>query len=375
MKFIPYGRQNLDQNDLAAIDGVLQSAYLTTGPIVKQFEEELCNYFGCKEAIVVSSGTAALHLAAQTLISPGKKVLTTPNSFVATSNSILYRGAVPVFVDIDSCGNLDLDKCEELLSKDSQIEALFGVNFTGLPLCRDKLKRLKTNYGIKILEDGCHSPGAPEVGDGKIADFTILSFHPVKHITTGEGGAILTNDTDLAAKIRCLRSGGITHDSTEFSSDWSCDANGDPHPWAYEMHYLGYNYRLTDFQCALGISQLKKLPKFIASRQEIAHKYDQEFANYETFRPLYSYTERSVYHLYVLQADFSKLKIDRTSFFKKMRELGIGLQLHYIPIPYQPFYQKLNLEKHPLAMMDRYFEQSFSIPIFPTMTSEDTASL
>ena len=202
-------------------------------------------------------------------------------------------------------------------------------------------------------------------------DCTILSFHPVKHITTGEGGAILTNNSEIATHIRKLRSGGITHDSEEFLSEWSLDESNIAHPWAYEMHHLGYNYRLTDFQCALGITQLKKLSHYVALRQEIAFEYDKAFSTNDRIKPLYNFTERSVYHLYVLQADFTKSKIDRSLFFRKMRESGIGLQLHYIPIPYQPYYQKLNLEKYPLPMMDKYFAQSFSIPIYPALTRCD----
>lgn len=375
MKFIPYGKQTIDAKDLASVSKVLESDFLTTGPIVKEFESALCSFFGCREAIAVSSGTAALHLAANVLLKPGDKVLTTPNSFVATANSILYSSAKPVFIDINSDGNLDLDKCEQILAKDSSIKAIFGVNFSGLPLSRQKLSSLKKKYGIKILEDACHSPGAEQVGNGEISDCTTLSFHPVKHITTGEGGAVLTNDSDLAAKIRCLRTGGIKHNSNEFTSEWSRDSNGNSHPWAYEMHHLGYNYRITDFQCALGLSQLPKLPKFIEIRQEIANRYDEIFSQSDFVRPLYEFTVESVYHLYVLQADFSKVKISRTDFFLRMRERGIGLQLHYIPIPYQPYYQRLDLESHPLPIMDNYFKQSFSIPIFPMMTNYEVSKV
>lgn len=375
MKFIPYGRQTIDAEDLASVSKALESDFLTTGPMVKEFESALCSSFGCKEAIAVSSGTAALHLAANVLLEPGDKVLTTPNSFVATANSILYCNATPVFVDIAPDGNLDLDQCEEILVRDSSIKAIFGVNFSGLPLNRQKLSSIKKKYGLKILEDACHSPGAEQVGNGQISDCTILSFHPVKHITTGEGGAVLTNDTLLADKIRCLRTGGIKHNGAEFSSDWSRDHEGNPHPWAYEMHHLGYNYRLTDFQCALGITQLPKLSNFIEMRQAIASQYHQVFWQSDVVRPLYHFTTESVYHLYVLQADFTKLQISRTEFFKRMRERGIGLQLHYIPIPYQPYYRKLELEVNPMPIMDKYFEQAFSIPIFPKMTNLEVAKV
>ena len=371
MKFIPYGRQSLEAEDLKSVVEVLESDYLTTGPRVREFENALCSHFGCQEAIAVSSGTAALHLAASVLLKSGDKVLTTPNSFVATANSILYCQAKPVFVDIKPDGNLDLDKCEELLARDSRIKAIFGVNFSGLPLCREKLKYLKKKYNIKILEDACHSPGADKVGNGEISDCTILSFHPVKHITTGEGGAILTNDRIIADKIRCLRTGGIVHNSAEFTTEWSRDQEGNPHPWAYEMHDLGYNYRLTDLQCALGVTQLSKLKRFIELRQQIANQYDQAFGHSDSLKPLYEFTSKSVYHLYVLRADFSKLKVSRTEFFKRMRDRGIGLQLHYIPIPYQPYYQSLDLEKTKIPEMDKYFDQSFSIPIFPKMRKDE----
>ncbi len=361
MNFIPYGKQLLDQSDIDAVVETLHSDYLTTGPKVKEFEDELVNYCGTSYCVVVSNGTAALHLASLVLLTKNDKVLTTPNSFLATSNAILYAGAKPIFVDIAHDGNIDLDLCEAELKKDSSIKAIYAVAFSGNMLDQEKLNYLKETYNIIILEDCAHAIGAKD-GDIKAAsctnsDMSILSFHPVKHITTGEGGAITTNSKELYEKLLVLRSHGMIKTS-------------EMAPWEYEMRELGFNYRITDIQCALGISQLKKLNGFIARRVEIAKQYNEAFKN-TIIKSLYPYDGRSSYHLYVVQVNFTQLKITKAELFMKMRDRSIGLQLHYIPINKQPYYQQLGYGNENTPVMDKYYDECFSLPMYPKMTNEE----
>ena len=361
MNFIPYGKQLLEQEDIEAVVDVLNSDYLTTGPKVQEFEEALCNYCDVKYVIAVANGTAALHLASLALLHKGDRVLTTPNSFLATSNAILYAGAEPIFVDIAEDGNIDLDLCEEILKKDNSIKAIYGVAFSGRMLNQKKLKFLKETYGVLILEDNAHAIGAKEEevksASCKNSDVSILSFHPVKHLTTGEGGAITTNSKELYEKMLMLRGHGMVK-------------TPDMKPWEYEMRELGFNYRITDIQCALGISQLKKLDKFIDRRIEIAKRYDEAFKN-SIVKPLYTYDGKSSYHLYVVQVDFSKLSISKEELFIKMREKSIGLQLYYIPINRQPYYRSLGYGNEDTPIMDRYYDECFSLPMFPKLSDEE----
>ena len=361
MNFIPYGKQSIDEDDINSVVEVLKSDFLTTGPKIKEFEEELCRYTNAKYCVAVANGTAALHLASLVLLNKGDKVITTPNSFVATSNSILYVEAKPIFVDIKEDGNIDLDLCEEELKKDSSIKAIYVVNFSGNIVNQKKLKYLKETYNIKILEDCAHSLGATfegiKAGSCENSDCSILSFHPVKHITTGEGGAITTNSKEIYEKLLELRAHGIKR-LPEFA------------PWYYEMHSLGFNYRITDMQAALGISQLKKLDSFIKRRKEIALKYDKAFLN-SFVKPLYSFTNNSSYHLYVVKVDFSKLNISKVELFNKMREKKIGLQLHYIPINKQPYYKSFGYGNEDTPIMNRYYDECFSLPMYSSLSNEE----
>ncbi|MCT7470426.1 UDP-4-amino-4,6-dideoxy-N-acetyl-beta-L-altrosamine transaminase [Aliarcobacter cryaerophilus] len=361
MNFIPYGKQSIDEDDINSVVEVLKSDFLTTGPKIKEFEEELCRYTNAKYCVAVANGTAALHLASLVLLNKGDKVITTPNSFVATSNSILYVEAKPIFVDIQEDGNIDLDLCEEELKKDSSIKALYVVHFSGNPIEQEKLKYLKESYNIKILEDCAHSLGASfeniKAGSCENSDCSILSFHPVKHITTGEGGAVTTNSKEIYEKLLELRAHGIKR-LPEFA------------PWYYEMHSLGFNYRITDMQAALGISQLKKLDSFVKRRKEIALKYDKAFLN-SFVKPLYSFTNNSSYHLYVVKVDFSKLNISKVELFNKMREKNIGLQLHYIPINKQPYYKSLGYGNEDTPIMNKYYDECFSLPMYSSLSDEE----
>ena len=361
MNFIPYGKQLLEQDDIDAVVSVLNSDYLTTGPSVKAFEDALSAYCEVNYTIAVANGTAALHLASLVLLKKGDKVLTTPNSFLATSNAILYAGATPIFIDIANDGNIDLDLCEEALKKDPSIKALYGVAFSGRMLNQEKLKHLKETYGITILEDCAHAVGAKE-GNIRAAsctnsDVSILSFHPVKHMTTGEGGAITTNSKELYEKMLTLRGHGMVK-------------TPDMKPWEYEMRELGFNYRITDMQCALGLSQLKKLDRFIERRIEIVKAYDKAFEG-SIVKPLYTYDAKSSYHLYVVQVDFSKLNISKEDLFNLLREKSIGIQLHYIPINKQPYYKGLGYGNEKTLVMDNYYEKCFSLPMFPKLSDEE----
>ena len=359
--FIPYGKQSIDEDDINSVVEVLKSDFLTTGPKIKEFEDELCRYTNAKYCVAVANGTAALHLASLVLLNKGDKVITTPNSFVATSNSILYVEAKPIFVDIKEDGNIDLDLCEEELKKDSSIKAIYVVHFSGNPVNQKKLKYLKESYNIKILEDCAHSLGASfgniKAGSCENSDCSILSFHPVKHITTGEGGAVTTNSKEIYEKLLELRAHGIKRfpDAT---------------PWYYEMHSLGFNYRITDMQAALGISQLKKLDSFVKRRKEIALKYDKALLN-SVVKPLYSFNQNSSYHLFVVKVDFSKLNISKVELFNKMREKSIGIQLHYIPINKQPYYKSLGYGNEDTPIMNRYYNECFSLPMYSSLSNEE----
>ena len=361
MNFIPYGKQFIAQDDIESVIETLKSDYLTTGPKVREFEEALSDYCGVKYCVAVANATAGLHLASLCLLENGDKVLTTPNSFLATSNSILYAGAKPIFVDIASDGNIDLDLCEEALQKDNSIKAIYVVAFSGNMVNQEKLKYLRESYNIKIVEDNAHAIGAVydgiKAGSCTHSDIGIFSFHPVKHLTTGEGGAITTNSKELYEKLITLRGHGMVK-------------TPDMKPWEYEMRELGFNYRITDIQCALGLSQLKKLNKFIARRIEIAQTYDRAFKD-TIVKPLYNYHGKSSYHLYVVQVDFSLLTLSKEDLFNRLREKNIGIQLHYMPINKQPYYQSLGYGDEDMPMMDKYYEECFSLPMFPKLSNEE----
>jgi UDP-4-amino-4,6-dideoxy-L-N-acetyl-beta-L-altrosamine transaminase len=362
MKFIPYGKQTISDDDINSVVEVLKSDFLTTGPKVKEFEDAIASYCDAKYCVSVSNGTAALHLASMVLLNKNDKVLTTPNSFLATSNSILYVNAKPIFVDIQSDGNINLDLCEEELKKDLSIKALYVVHFSGNPVNQKKLAYLREKYKIKILEDCAHSIGASFEGikaaSCKNSDCSILSFHPVKHLTTGEGGAITTNDKEIYEKLLILRNHGMK-------------ANPNIAPWHYDMMELGFNYRLTDISCALGLSQLKKLNSFLYLRRSIAQRYDEFFKKIDFIESLYEFTNNSSYHLYVIKIDFENLNIGKKEFVLKMREKNIGLQLHYIPINKQPYYNDLGYGNEITPIMDEYYQKAISLPIYPSLTQQE----
>ena len=373
MNFIPYSKQYIDEEDINSVIEILKSDFLTTGPKIKEFEDAISFYTNAKYCVAVSNGTAALHLASLVLLEKNDKVLTTPNSFIATANSILYAKAKPVFVDICEDGNINLDLCEDELKKDSSIKAIYVVHFSGNPVNQEKLKYLKNKYKIKILEDCAHSIGAIDsgikAGSCTNSDMSIFSFHPVKHITTGEGGAITTNSKEFYEKLIELRTHGINRSIFQDES-MSKDKNGNVNPWYYEMHALGFNYRITDFQCALGLSQFKKLDNSIQRRKELSKIYDKAFEN-TMIKPLYIFDNKSSYHLYIVKVDFTKLNITKAELFNQMKEKKIGLQLHYIPINKQPYYKSLGYGNENTIVMDKYYEECFSLPMYASLSKEE----
>lgn len=362
MNIIPYGKQTIDDDDINSVVEVLKGDFLTTGPKVKEFEKKIAEYCGAKYCVCVSNGTAALHLSSMVLLEKEDKVLTTPNSFLATSNSILYVNAKPIFVDICSDGNIDLDLCEKELKKDSSIKAIYAVHFSGKSINQEKLKYLKDTYNVLILEDCAHSIGAIykniKAGSCTNSDISIFSFHPVKTLTTGEGGAITTNNKEYYEKLLKLRNHGTI-------------PNPEIGTWHYDMKELGFNYRLTDISCALGISQLNKLDFFLQKRKDIAKRYDEFFESIVNIEPLYSFANGSAYHLYVVKIDFSKFAVTKKELFLKLREKSIFLQFHYIPINKQPYYKALGYGNESTPIMDDYYEKAISLPIYPKLQFEE----
>ncbi len=372
MDFIPYARQTIDEEDIKSVAEALKQDFITTGPLVERFEEKIARRVGSRFCVAVSSGTAALYLAALALLKPGMRVLVTPNTFLATVNAITLAHAEPIFVDIAQDGNIDLDLCERLLKQDDSIGALFGVHFSGNPLNQDKLARLKQNYGIIVVEDCAHALGAVynsvKSGSCKNSEASIFSFHPVKQITTAEGGAITTNSKELRDRLYAMRNSGIVRSGFK-NLKLAYDKKGNPNPWYYEMHSFGFNFRISDIQCALGISQLNKLDQFLRKRHTIARRYHRAFDNDSLIRPLYPYNEGSAYHLFVVRIDFDSLNITRAEFFEAARKKGIGLQVHYIPVYAQPFYAQRGATPA-CPNMEEYYSQCVSIPMYPGLLED-----
>ncbi|AHF96483.1 spore coat protein [Desulfurella acetivorans A63] len=362
-----YSRQYIDQDDINSVIEVLKSDFLTTGPKVDEFEEAIKKYLNVKHAVCVSSGTASLHIAALSLLNKGDKVLTTPNSFLATSNAIVYAGAIPIFVDVDAHANIDLNLCEDILKKGNSIKAIFAVDFAGNMIDPEGLIYLKEKYGVKILEDCAHSLGATwknyKAGDCKFCDVATLSFHPVKSITSAEGGCIVTNNDYIAKKALMLRNHGIVRNKNEFIY------KDDDNPLYFEMQDLGFNYRLSDVHSALGLSQLKKIDFFLETRRKLAKIYDAAFVDTQ-IKPLHTNAESS-YHLYVVRVNFKELGKNRSSIMKSLKSKGIHLQTHYIPINAQPFYQNMGYNPHSTPKALEYYNQCLSIPLFVGLTEQD----
>ena len=367
MDFIPYGMHWIDEEDINEVANVLRSNWITTGPKIKEFEDALCAYIGCRYCVAVNSGTSALDIAVQSLDLPiGSEIITTPFTFVATSNAIIYNSHKPIFADICSdTFNIDPDDIRRKITKNTK--AIIYVDYAGQPCDIREIKEIADEFDLYLIEDACHAIGAEyeEKKVGNFADLTIFSFHPVKHITTGEGGAVITNKKELYEKLLLLRSHGIDKNAM--------DRYGPNASWAYDMKCLGRNYRITDFQAALGISQLKKLEKFIRRRQNIAKIYNEAFENHpEITTPGVKSNIRHVWHLYTILLDTN---INRNDFFSLMRKRNIGVNLHYIPIYKFTYYQK-NLEiKYEFPVSEEVFRRIITLPLYPMMTDEDVLNV
>ncbi|MGK9476882.1 UDP-4-amino-4,6-dideoxy-N-acetyl-beta-L-altrosamine transaminase [Melioribacter sp. OK-6-Me] len=374
-KTYSYGKQNISKDDIECVVKVLQSDWLTQGPTIDEFEKALTDKFGAIYAAACSNGTAGLHLIALGLgWSKGDVVITTPITFLASANCAIYAGADVDFADIDPLYyTIDPNKLEDKIKsyrkKNINVKAVVAVDYAGQPSNWEALKSLKDKYEFQLVNDFCHAPGAEYKKDYtyavKYADAVNLSFHPVKHITTGEGGAVLSNDSSFIKRVKTLRTHGATKDPTVLEKN-----DG---PWYYEMHEVGFNYRITDFQCALGISQLKKLDSFVVERRKIAKYYDAFFKNDDRFIiPHVNKDSNHAYHLYPLQIKFDELKISKKSFFEKMREKKIFLQVHYIPVHLQPFYKKrFGFKEGDYPEAELFYKREISIPIYPGLNEED----
>ncbi len=362
---IPYGKQFLDEEDINVVADVLKSDFLTTGPKINEFENKVAEYTGAKYAVAVSSGTAALHLACLAAgLKKGEELITSPMSFAASANCALYCRAKPIFVDIDEQGLIDVDKIEGKINDKTKV--IIPVHYTGLPCNMEKIKQISDKHNLTIIEDACHALGAKykgsKIGDCKYSNMAVFSFHPVKQITTGEGGMITTNSKELYEKLKMLRNHGITKDPKKL-------INKNEGPWHQEMQELGFNYRITDFQCALGISQLGKIEKFIENRRKIAKKYDKVFENNDNIEIIKEKEGQfDSYHLYVIRV---KDKETRLKLFNYLKNNNIFCQVHYMPVYWHPYYQKLGYEKGLCSNAEEFYQRMISIPIYPKLTEKE----
>lgn len=365
-KFIPYGQQWIDEEDIEAVVGVLKSDYLTTGPKIKEFEEKLAELVDAKYAVAISNGTAALHAACFAAgLDVGDEIITSPITFAASANCALYLHATPVFADIDKdTYNIDPEDIKRKITE--RTKAIIPVHYTGQPCNMDEIMRIAEEHNLIVIEDGAHALGAVYKGKkiGSIGDMTTFSFHPVKHITTGEGGAIITDDKKLYEKLMLFRSHGITREADKLLNNYG--------PWYYEQQALGYNYRMSDIQAALGVSQLKKLDFYIKKRIEYIEMYNEAFEGVEGIITPYQYSDsKSSWHLYVIQLELEKLKIDRKEFFNELVNRKIGVNVHYIPVYYHPYYQNLGYRKGICPIAEKLYERIITLPLYPKMDKED----
>jgi UDP-4-amino-4,6-dideoxy-N-acetyl-beta-L-altrosamine transaminase len=378
---IPYGRQNITQEDIDEVITALKSDFLTQGPAIKAFEDDFAKYIGAEYAVAVSNGTAALHLSAMALnLSPGDKVITTPITFAASANCVRYCGAEVVFADIDpQTYLLDIIKVEELLrsSPKGTYKGIIPVEFAGRSVDLQAFKRLADEFDCWVIEDACHAPGAfftdangvqQNSGNGVFADLAIFSFHPVKHIATGEGGMITTNNEQLYNKLLMLRTHGITRNSDLFLNGptFASGVESDSYPaWYMEMQTLGFNYRITDFQSALGSSQLKRADSGLIRRRQIASRYNDFFSDKTFIKGHSGHVEGHAYHLYVIETQ------DRLGLYNYLREKGIFAQVHYIPCHLMPYYRELGWKEGDFPFAEQYYKHCLSLPMYPTLSDKE----
>lgn len=356
---VPYGRQLIEEDDIQAVVEALRGDFLTTGPKIEEFEQAVCDYTGAKYGVAVSNGTAALHTACFAAgIGPGDEVITTPITFAASANCVLYCGGRPVFADVKpDTYNIDPDDIRRKIT--NRTKAIIAVHFTGQPCEMDEIHQIAKEHDLIVIEDAAHALGADYKGKkiGSISDMTTFSFHPVKHITTGEGGMITTDDERLYEKLKLFRSHGITRDQRLMTRNEG--------GWYYEQLDLGYNYRITDIQCALGISQLRKLDRFVTRRKELARQYDEAFSGMEKIICPYQREGcHNSWHLYVLQVE------DRKAMFERLRDAGILVNVHYIPVYKHPYYQNHGYEDVCCPNAENLYQNLISIPMYAGLTNE-----
>ncbi|MGF7141294.1 UDP-4-amino-4,6-dideoxy-N-acetyl-beta-L-altrosamine transaminase [Roseimarinus sediminis] len=387
-KIIPYGRQNITQEDIDAVVTVLKGDFLTQGPAIAQFEEAFADYIGCKYAVAVSNGTAALHLAAMALdVQPGDKVITTPITFAASANCICYCGGEVHFADIDPLTYcLDIQKVRVLLESHPKgtFKGIIPVDFAGFAVNLEEFRKLADEYGLWMIEDACHAPGGYFVdskgekqrcGNGQFAELSVFSFHPVKHIAAGEGGMVTTNDEKLYKKLLSLRTHGITKDAGIFQNTLktahgekleTSNLKTEAFPgWYYEMQDLGYNYRLTDFQAALGHSQLKRADEGLARRKEISKTYLEAFNRKPFIKSQSGIVNGHAYHLYVLEVE------NRMGLYQHLRAHNIFAQIHYVPVHLMPYYKQFGWKEGDLPQAEAYYSRCISLPMYPTLSNEE----
>lgn len=358
---IPYGRQTIEDDDINAVIEVLKSDYLTTGPKIAEFEKSVADYVGAKYAVAISNGTSALHAACFAAgIGPGDEVITTPITFAASSNCVLYCGGTPVFADIDpKTYNIDPDDIRKKIT--DKTKAIIAVHLAGQPCDMDEIHKIAKENNLIVIEDGAHALGSVYKGKkvGSLSDMTTFSFHPVKPITTGEGGMIVTDNEEFYKKMVLFRSHGITRDKTMMTRN-----DG---PWFYQQFELGFNYRITDIQCALGCSQMKKLDRFLAKRKEIVLRYNEAFADCENIVTPYQLPEtESGWHLYIVQVK----NCDRKQTFEALRDKGIGVNVHYIPVYMHPYYQEHGYKDVHCKNAEEVYSHIISLPLYPGLTEE-----
>lgn len=364
--YLPYGQQQIDEYDIQSVVDVLKGDFLTTGPMVQKFERAIAKYAGAKYAVSFSNGTAALHAACYAAgITEGDEVITTPMTFVASANCILYQGGKPVFADIDNeTYNISPKSIEEKIT--NKTKAIIPVHFTGQPVEFDAIQKIAKENNLIIIEDAAHALGATYKNKkiGSIGDMTMFSFHPVKHITTGEGGVITTNNPLFYEKLVQFRTHGIERNPQKLLENHG--------PWYYEMQFLGYNYRLTDIQAALGLSQLSKLDSFIKTRKKYVDIYNKEFSYLsEITIPKQLPQTDSSWHLYIIRLNTKLLKCNRKEIYEALQRENIGVNVHYIPVHLQPFYQKLGYGKGICPQAENIYEEIITLPLFPKMTEAD----
>lgn len=358
---IPYGKQTIEQDDIQAVVDVIKSDFLTTGPKIAEFEQTVADYVGAKYAVAISNGTSALHAACFAAgIGPGDEVITTPLTFAASANCVLYCGGTPVFADVDpKTYNIDPEDIQRKIT--DRTKAIIAVHLAGQPCDMDAIHSIAREHGLIVIEDGAHALGSVYKGKkvGSMSDMTTFSFHPVKPITTGEGGMIVTDNEDFYKKMILFRSHGITRDDSMMTRN-----DG---PWFYQQFDLGYNYRITDIQCALGCSQMKKLDRFLARRKEIVARYNEAFADCDNIITPYQLSDtESGWHLYIVQVK----NCDRRQVFENMREKGIGVNVHYIPVYMHPYYQEHGYENVHCANAEEIYSHIISLPLYPGLTFE-----